>query len=79
MKVFIGQLERFGYTLTVVSATEKEAREALLKKYVKAYKARNGVHPKYESDCYSSYSSYYDCAKEEMYIEEVELNQVLWL
>lgn len=48
MKIYYGELYRFGYTLTVVADSEKKARSALVKEYNKAFKLRNGCAPSHE-------------------------------
>ena len=81
-KIYVGTLDRFGYVLMSVGFTEKEARDALEKEYVKTYKIRNnGSNPKKDIFCYhtdGSASTYYECAMEELYINEMEVGKVEW-
>ena len=77
-KIYFGQLERFGYTLTVVGRTEDEVYEALEKAYVEAYKNENyGADPR--EDVMYGDRTYYDVAMDEMYIDEFIPGEVQWL
>lgn len=78
MKVFLGELDRFGYALTCVGNTEEECVKALMKEYTRAYKQRNeGMTPgkcfSYEDD-----KSDYAIAKEEIYVRELSTGEVEW-
>ena len=79
MKVYIAELERFGYTLTCVGRSEEECRKAIMKEYTRAYKARNdGLAPgKCNSRSYSDMSDY-ATAKEEVYVYEMTIGKVEW-
>ena len=80
MGVFIGTLDRFGYELTVVSSSEEKCRDLLLEEYKRAYEMRNpGEDPEEEiaEDRYSNLT-YYELAKEDMAITEMELDKVEW-
>lgn len=74
--VFYGELDRFGYDLTVVGTSESDVKSALMKEYNRAYKRYNGL--KRLSDD-PEYKEYYDIAKEEIQIIELEMNKVEWL
>lgn len=76
-KIWFGQLERFGYTLTAVGRSEKEVRKALEKEYVRVFKDENGVHPK--DDFWDDGESYYDVAMREMYVDAFVPGSVEWL
>lgn len=70
-KVWYGQLDRFGYTLTTLAATEEAVRKALIAEYKKAYMQYNyGSKPDREELA---------CAKEEIYAEQFTLGDVHWL
>lgn len=76
-RIYYGQLERFGYTLTAVGRSEKEVRKALEKEYVRVYKYEHGVHPK--EDFWDGGRSYYDVAMDEMYVDAFIPGKVEWL
>lgn len=68
-KIFVGELDRFGYVLRYFGNSEEEVRKALMKCYIKAFKDINGVSPDKEEK---------KCADDEMFIEEVKLGKVEW-
>lgn len=74
--VYLGQLDRFGYTLTVVGKTKSETENALLEAYKKAYEDFNGISP--DKDYVSGSRTYLELAKEEMFITKLELGDVQW-
>ena len=77
-RIYYGQLERFGYTLTAVGRSESEVRKALAREYVRAYKeANNGANPK--EDYWDGGRSYYDVAMDEMYVDAFIPGKVEWL
>ena len=76
--IWLGELERFGYTLVVVGISEEEARESLLKAYEKTYRDLNDdADPREEY--YDDGKSYYDVAAEEMYVREMAFGSVEWV
>lgn len=79
-KIYMATLDRFGYELTVIAKTEKEAIDALMEEYVRAYKVRNGYDPRediaYE---YGGDRSYYEVAKGDIGIYDFELGKVEWI
>ena len=78
MKVCIGELDRFGYTLTCVGKSEDECIKAIMKEYTRAYKQRNcGLTPgkSFEHD---DNKSDYAVAKEEIYVRELSFGEVDW-
>lgn len=76
--VWIGELERFGYNLVAVGATEEEVRKALSREYIRAYKDINGCDPRKEALNYIGTVSYYDNAMEDIYIRELKYGEVEW-
>ena len=79
--VWVGELDRFGYTLTVVGRTEEETREALMNAYEKTYRdLNNDIDPR--EDFKEGYSgeeiSYYDNAKEDVCVWEMAFGRVEW-
>ncbi len=69
--MFYGQLERFGYMLTVISETKEGAKKALLKAYRRAYRiSNNGARPTKEE---------LECVNDELYIDEFKNDEVYWL
>lgn len=67
--MYIGLLERFGYTLMVVGKTEAEARDSLMKEYSTAYFDRNRCRPSKKEK---------ECARSEIYLEETAFGSVIW-
>ena len=77
--VWYGELDRFGYVLKTVGATEKEVRDALSKEYIRAYKDINGTDPRKDlTYYYNDESTYYDSAMEEMSVWEMTFGEVEW-
>lgn len=85
--VWFCETERFGHTLQVIGRTKEEAREAMIKEYVRAYKRQNdGADPQQEyllkqsgSDEYSAADAdYFEIFLDELYIEEREFGKVEW-
>lgn len=74
--VWLGELDRFGYTLRVVGATEAEARDALSKEYIKSYKQINGSSPKKDRNGWGD--TYYDSAMNDISVMELEFGEVDW-
>ena len=69
--IYYAQLERFGYMLVTVGDTAEHARKTLRHEYLKTYvQWNNGELPTLDE---------LRCMDDEMYIEKVEYNQVLWL
>ena len=69
-KIYVGELERFGYTLRYFGHSEAEVRKALMNAYVKGYNYCNGVNPdKAEKKT----------ADDEMFIEEITFGKVEWV
>ena len=76
-KVYIATVDRFGYDLTVVGRTEKEAKDALIEEYIKVYQKRNGTSP--DEDLHMrSCGSYLDYMEEDIEINEYEFGKVEW-
>lgn len=77
--VWYAELERFGYTLQVVAGTEKEAKDALLAEYIKAFKRYNdGEDPRKCTEMYGEDRTYYEIAEEEIYATFMEFGKVEW-
>lgn len=62
-------LDRFGYDLTIICETEKEAIDKLMKEYRRAFKKSNGCAPTKKET---------DWAKECIEIQEFEIGKVEW-
>lgn len=81
-KIYMATLDRFGYDLTVIAKTKKEAEDALMEEYINAYKVRNGSDPRedmYEDMYeYGGDRSYYEVAKGDIGIYDFELGKVEW-
>ena len=72
--IWIGELDRFGYTLTVVCESEKKCREALSAEYQKAYANCNGsfdMNNEEDKECY-------EIAMREIYCRFCEMDVVEW-
>lgn len=68
--MYLGELERFGYTLTVISKTKKGARRALMKEYLKTYiRCNNGEIPT---------KDYWETMQDEIMIEKLAYDEILW-
>ena len=85
--VWFCEIERFGYTLQVIGKKKEEAREAIIKEFVRAYKKQNdGADPQQEfllkqsgSDEYDPIDAdYFETFLDELYIEEREFGKVEW-
>jgi len=77
-KIYLAQIDRYGYMLTSVGRTEAEARDAILKKYREAFRNDNGCDPS-EELLPDTDLSYLELAKEELFVTPVEFGEVLWL
>lgn len=83
--VYVAELDRFGYTLTVIGRTEQEAIDALMEAYYKAYEDENGINlrtlPKEGKEDYDMYEEdreYLETAKDEMYVQFLAFGEVEW-
>ena len=77
-KGYLAQLERFGYMITAIGRTEKEARDAVIRSYREAYIHENGIDPGQDRMPYSE-RTYLALAKEELFCTEIEYGQAIWL
>lgn len=69
MKIYVGTLDRFGYDLRVVTTTKAEAKKLLIAEYKNAYEEINHCKPSKET---------FRIAKEEIFVDEVEIGKVEW-
>lgn len=76
-KVYLAKLYRFGYDLTTVGKTEKEAKETIMAEYVKTYKERNGCDPTDDETVWGN--SYLEEAEESIEVSELTFGKVEWL
>lgn len=77
--VWYAELERFGYTLQTVAGTEKEAKDALLAEYIKAFKRYNdGQDPRRYKEFFVEDRTCYEIAEEEIYTTFMEFGKVEW-
>ena len=75
--VWYGELERFGYTLSVVSKTEKGVRKALMQAYEKTYRNINDdADPRKDIDRYGE--TYYKSAADDVVVWEMPFGRVEW-
>ena len=76
-KAYLATLDRFGYDITAVGRTEKEARDAVMDSYKDAYVHENGTDP--AKDRYpGSKESYLHLAETELCIEELPYGKAIW-
>ena len=76
--VWVGELDRFGCTLTVVGQTEEEVTEALMNAYEKTYRDVNDdLDPREETSRWGDKSDY-ESAKEDIYAREMIFGRVEW-
>lgn len=73
------ELDRFGYTLSVIADTEEKAVNALMTEYEKAYENINGTSPHDEiCDYVGGDVTFYDNAKEDIVITGYTKGVVTW-
>lgn len=74
---YLAEIERFGYNLRVLEATENKARESLIAHYIKTYKDWNdGADPAEDIDRWGR--SYLDSMKEDINITKMKLGELDW-
>lgn len=77
--MWLGQLDRFGYTLTVLESTKQKAIDAIMASYEKAFIDINGFDPREEeNDRGWTNNSFYDEAKECIELRELKRGSVEW-
>lgn len=78
--VYVTELERFGYVLQAVGRTAKEAEDAVIAEYIRAFKDLNNGDDPAEvcDDEFFSTRSYLEFARDELYTEKVEFGKVVW-
>lgn len=77
--MWLGQLDRFGYTLTVLESTKQKAIDAIMADYEKAFRDANGFDPREEvNDRGWTDNSYYDEAKTDIELRELKKGSVEW-
>lgn len=75
--IYIAELDRFGYTLTVAETTEKKARDAIISAYIKAFEDINGFHPAdEESDRSYDGNTWLEDAEEDIVIFKMGIGEV---
>jgi len=67
--MIIATLDRFGYELRVLSESKSRAEKLLMEEYKKGYYNYNHCKPDKEE---------LQCAREEIFCDEVELDEVNW-
>lgn len=80
-KLYIGSLYRFGYDMTVICEKKKDCIRLLMDEYVREWKKWNPG-----TDCMTEESdkswdagkTFYQSAKEDIEIRELNLNKVTW-
>lgn len=85
-KVWVAQLERFGYTLLCVEKTKQKAVDAMSREYIKTYfnwNKHDGNLSGYETaeDMVANdeeFKEYYKCAMDEMFVTDLEYGEVDW-
>ena len=74
--LYLITLDRFGYTLTLVTDNKEQGIKEMLRAYIRAYRKRNGTSP-WHDERYDT--NYYENAKEDICVIELEPNKVEWL
>lgn len=77
-KVYIAMLDRFGYTLAVAGETKEQAEESILKAYEMHYLNINGTSPRNDADDAFQGRTYFDVAKDEVFVEEMKFGETYW-
>ena len=72
--VWVADLERFGYTLSVVGKTKKECMDALSAVYIRSYGYGNQTFDMNNEED----REYYECAMEEAYCRFLPYGEVDW-
>ena len=70
MKIYVGTLDRFGYVLRVIATSKAEAKRLLVAEYKNAYEEINHCRPSKET---------FRIAKDEIFVDEVEIGKVEWV
>ena len=70
MKIYVGTLDRFGYVLRVIATSKAEAKKLLVAEYKEAYEEINHCRPSKET---------FRIAKDEIFVDEVEIGKVEWV
>lgn len=78
--VWVGELDRFGCTMTVVGKSEEDVKEALMGAYEKTYRDLNDdADPREDKDeRFYDDKSYYDNALEDIFVRELVFGRVEW-
>ena len=77
-KVYLAQLERFGYLITAVGRTKGEAHQAIMETYKSSYRHENGTEPSMDRVPYSD-RTFLQLAEEELFVTEIRYGEALWL
>ena len=78
--IYLAQLERFGYTLTAVAETKKEATKIVMDEYIRAFKKYNGGEdPRRTPSDYYAGETAYKSAKDDMSIIDITKGKCEWL
>lgn len=79
-KSYLAQLDRFGYVLTAVGRTKKEAADAVLKSYTNTFKSENGIDPRNDYIPNTEpKQTYFSLAETELYVTPICSGECLWL
>ena len=77
MKIYLAELDRFGYTLSAVATTEDEAVRAIMREYRREYKKTNGTNPGQDiNELFGR--SYSAAAREDIIVTEYTMGRVEW-
>lgn len=77
MKIYLAELDRFGYMLSAVATTEDEAVRAVMQEYKRAYRAENGNSPGQDM-CPERGKSYSAAAREDVVVTAYTTGKVEW-
>ena len=76
--VYFAEIDRFGYTLQVISLTKEEAEEAMKAEYIRVFTKENGYDPREDNEDCGNGQTYWETFLDELHVEKRELNMVKW-
>lgn len=77
--VYMAQLNRFGYALTAVGRTKKEAVDTVIATYINSYKSENGTDPDKDYVDWTEPITYLELAKQETFVTFLDYGHTEWL
>ena len=77
--VYMAQLNRFGYALTTVGRTKKEAVDTVIATYINYYRSENGTDPDEDYVDWTEPITYLELAKKETFVTFLDYGHTKWL